>query len=253
MEAWKASLGFVGYLLGALTLQHVGARDLLLVYLTLALLIPISYLISKRASQRDKLQSLREESLRAEVLMLKNQINPHFFFNTLNNLYGLTLAQSPQAPEMILKLSDMMRFTIYEGRKDQVALCDELAYLHHYIELNQMRFGDQIDIQVTESVADDQVRLPPLMAVVLLENAFKHGVAKLGEAAWITLDVQADSREVRFEIRNNVATDSAPGKPGIGLANLRRRLELLYGPRPDACVLRREGDVFHAALRLGAL
>lgn len=257
MQKWKQplwlGLGLTAYLGGALFLKTVEARDLLLVYLTLALMAPIAYLITKRVSQRDKVQSLREESLRAEVLMLKNQINPHFFFNTLNNLYGLTLAQSPQAPEMILKLSDMMRFTIYEGRKDQVTLRDELTYLHNYIELNQMRFGDQINMTITETVDDDQVRLPPLMAVVLLENAFKHGAAKLGSEAWISLAVRADSREICFDIRNNTVPDEAPGNPGIGIANLRRRLELLYGQGADALQLHRDGATFQATLRLGAL
>lgn len=254
--AWKTVGSFVGatllYLAGALTLHAGGARDLLIVYLTLALMVPIGLLIAQRSGQKDKLQSLREASLRAEVQMLKNQINPHFFFNTLNHLYGLSLAQSEQAPAMILKLSEMMRFTIYEGRKDQVPLCDELDYLRHYIELNQMRFGDQLQLSFTAEVSDDQVRLPPLMTVVLLENAFKHGVARLGAAGWIRMQIEADTREIVINVVNNYDAQTDHGRAGIGLDNLERRLNLLYGRR-DALQIRRDGDEFHATLRLRTL
>ncbi len=253
---WKTAGWIVGapalYLAGALTLHSHGARDLLIVYLTLALMVPVGVLIAQRSGQKDKLQSLREASLRAEVQMLKNQINPHFFFNTLNHLYGLSLAQSEQAPAMILKLSDMMRFTIYEGRKDQVPLCDELDYLRHYIELNQMRFGDQLQLTFSAEVDDDQVRLPPLMTVVLLENAFKHGVARLGATAWIRMQVQADTREIVIKVVNNYDPTADQGRAGIGLANLERRLNLLYGRR-DALHIKRDGDTFHATLRLRTL
>lgn len=253
---WKTILAVVGaltlYVAGALTLHAAGARDLLIVYLTLALMVPVGLLIAQRSGQKDKLQSLREASLRAEVQMLKNQINPHFFFNTLNHLYGLSLAQSEQAPAMILKLSDMMRYTIYEGRKDQVPLCDELDYLRHYIELNQMRFGDQLQLAFTAEVADDQVRLPPLMTVVLLENAFKHGVARLGAAGWIRMHIEADTRDIVIHVANNYDPSADQGRAGIGLANLERRLNLLYGRR-DALQIARNGDEFHATLRLRTL
>ena len=121
------------------------------------------------------LSTLKADKAKAELTLLKNQINPHFFFNTLNNLYGLAVEKSEQAPAMILKLSEMMRYTIYEGKADYVALEDEVKYLQDYIQLHQIRYRKEADITVQTDLQHPH-KIAPLMLIVPLENAFKHGL-----------------------------------------------------------------------------
>ncbi|CAM2069654.1 Histidine kinase [Sulfidibacter corallicola] len=248
-------LFFCGTLLffaSAILLNRYGNRDLMTVFLTLTLAAPLGYLIAVRASQRGRLLRLREESLRAELLLLKNQINPHFFFNTLNNLYGLAREKSDLAPLMILKLSDMMRFTIYEGRKDQVFLKDEIEYLRNYIELNEIRYREEVEIRFEEEIEDELVRIPPLMFIMLLENAFKHGASTLTEGAFIHIHLRADGTDVAFQVTNNYDPAGTRSKPGIGMINLQRRLALLYPDRHRMTAIAEDG-VYTASLQIGAL
>ncbi len=173
------------------------------------------------------LKNLKEEKANAELAMLKSQVNPHFFFNTLNNLYSLTVKHSDKAPEVILKLSEMMRYTIYEGQKDFVPLQEEVAYLENYIALHKIRHHKTVDITFEHEIAG-QMMVAPLLFIILLENAFKHGVEKLTENAWVKIALQADDREIRFRIENNFDKTDQPEAPGIGLENLQRRLSLIY-------------------------
>lgn len=202
--------------------------DLLTVFLTLSLMIPIVYLISDRYTQKNKIASLQEESLRAELNLLKSQINPHFFFNTLNNLYGLAVEKSDKTKDVIYKLSEMMRFTIYDGRKDTVTVKEEIHYLKNFIELNQLRYNESIDIKFDEDIENDQQRIPPLLFINLLENGFKHGAESGVENAYIHVKLSCNSKKINFTISNNFDSKTSSEKVGIGLENLKRRLSLLF-------------------------
>ena len=173
-------------------------------------------------------QNLKSEKAKAELAMLQAQINPHFFFNTLNNLYALTITNSKQAPEVILKLSDMMRYTIYEGKKDHVPVKDEIEYLTNYIELHKIRYRKSVDIQFKHDL-DENLKVAPLLFIIPLENAFKHGVESLAENAYIHIDMKSDGKEIFFQIENNYEVNDEIEGEGIGLENLKRRLELHYG------------------------
>lgn len=173
------------------------------------------------------LQNLKTGKREAELALLRSQINPHFFFNTLNNLYALTIRKSDQAPEVILKLSDMMRYTIYEGEKETVKLLDEITYLHNYIELHKMRYKKTVEISFNHSV-DTSLTVAPLLFIILLENAFKHGVESLAENAFIHIDLYEDNGYICFEIENNFEQNNKTEPAGIGLKNLEKRLSLLY-------------------------
>jgi two-component system sensor histidine kinase AlgZ len=118
--------------------------------------------------------NLKNEKSKTELLHLKSQVNPHFFFNTLNNLYGLVGTDTKKAQELILKLSDIMRYSIYEGEKEDVALKEEVDYLKNYIELHKMRYHKEIDVKF-EAQIDDDYKVMPLLFIILLENAVKHG------------------------------------------------------------------------------
>jgi hypothetical protein len=173
------------------------------------------------------IQNLKAEKSKTELSLLRTQINPHFFFNTLNNLYALTVKNSKQAPEVILKLSDMMRYTIYEGEKATVKLSDEIEYLENYIELHKIRYRKTVDISLKHDVNAD-LSVAPLLYIILLENAFKHGVETLTENAYIHINLYEEGGFICFDIKNNFDPNEIPESNGIGLKNLNRRLSLLY-------------------------
>ena len=208
--------------------------DLLLVFLTISLISPIIYLLNDRFKQQQHIAHLHKETLKAELDLLKSQINPHFFFNTLNNLYGLAIEKSDRTQEVIYKLSQMMRFTIYEGRKNTVSVADEIAYLNNFVELNLIRYKDAIEIDFKQEVQDPQQRIPPLLFINLLENAFKHGVATQTESQVIHFSLVTNKTNICFKIENSfdasVLADNKekPSSGGLGMENLSRRLELLF-------------------------
>ena len=173
------------------------------------------------------IQGLKAGKREAELSLLRSQINPHFFFNTLNNLYALTITKSDQAPEVILKLSDMMRYTIYEGEKETVKLLDEITYLENYIELHKIRYKKTVEISFNHSI-DTSLTIAPLLFILLLENAFKHGIESLAENAFIHIDLYEDSKFICFDIENNFDPNNENESTGIGLDNLKKRLSLLY-------------------------
>lgn len=172
-------------------------------------------------------QNLKNEKAAAELAMLKSQINPHFFFNTLHNLHSLTVTQSPQAPEVILTLGKMMRYTIYEGKKEIVPVSAEIEYLLAYLELNKIRHQKSVRIDFRHD-CQEGITVAPLLFIILLENAFKHGVEKMTEGAYVDLDLTANAKGIEFRVENNFDPTNPLVPPGIGLANLRRRLELTY-------------------------
>lgn len=177
-------------------------------------------------------KQLQNERTEAELMHLKSQVNPHFFFNTLNNLYGLAREKSDDTPALILKLSDMMRYTIYQGKKERVKVSDEVAYLNNFIELQQIRFHQVVDVEFAcafdNPTDENEYRIPPLLLIILLENAYKHGVEKMVDGAYVRMNLTINEQHLVFTIENNYDPEEMSGKPGIGLENLKRRLSLIY-------------------------
>ncbi|WP_179007125.1 sensor histidine kinase [Winogradskyella forsetii] len=186
--------------------------------------ITIAYWIFK---QIKSIIQLKNEKEKTELLHLKSQVNPHFFFNTLNNLYGLMKKDSKER-EMVLKLSGMMRYSIYEGEKDWVTLQQEHDYLQNYIQLQEIRYHKKSDIQFHTEIDNPQARIMPLLFIILVENAFKHGLENLEKDAYIHISLTEKDNNVYFTIENNFEVQIAPNTEGIGLKNLNRRLELVY-------------------------
>ena len=168
---------------------------------------------------------LKNEKMKAELIFLKSQVSPHFFFNMLNNLYGLVAKDPQKAQELILKLSDMMRYSIYEGEKETVTIQEEIEFLKNYIALHKMRYHKEIIVDFKCDIDENQ-KVVPLLFIILLENAFKHGVENLRENAYIKMSLTTSQNEIRFVIENNY--EKAKNQSGIGLKNLKRRLELVY-------------------------
>ena len=173
------------------------------------------------------LKTVESKKSKAELALLKSQINPHFFFNTLNNLYGLTVEKSDDAPNVVLKLSDMMRYTIYKGNEDEVFLKDEIDYLNNYIELHKIRYNKSVEITFNH-VCELDCKVAPLLFIIPLENAFKHGVERLTEGAYIHIDLKTNKDIIYFSIENNFEAPKNTHIGGIGLENLKQRLKLLY-------------------------
>ncbi|WP_375561536.1 sensor histidine kinase [Bernardetia sp. OM2101] len=204
------------------------------------------------------LQNLKAQKTTAELALLKTQINPHFFFNTLNNLYSLTVQNSEKAPTMILQLSDMMRYTIYEGQKQTVLVLDEIEYLKNYIELQKIRYQKDVEISfsVGQTINTETTQIAPLLFIILLENAFKHGVETLRENAFLTIQLDLiqnkNQQELMFWIENNFDSEENNQKQteqGIGLQNLKRRLELLY-PHKYSLEIEQKETIYSAKLRI---
>lgn len=179
--------------------------------------------------QQRVLQKIAVQQLQAEVNLLRAQVNPHFLFNSLNNLYALTLKKSDQAPEMVLKLSAMMEYMLYDSDEARVPLEREINYLQNYIELEKLRCGDHADVTLRINGQPNGQAIAPLLLLPLVENAFKHGVGKQAENAWLHSTLTLNPTEVEITVENNKPAVCLAGqKGGIGLSNLRKRLELLY-------------------------
>lgn len=179
---------------------------------------------------------LEKEKTDTELNLLKQQVNPHFFFNTLNNLYSLSLKQAPETPETVLQLSELMRYVIYRAKEERVELREEIAYLHDYLELQRIRLSAEAEIDFIADVENGGLRVPPLLFIILVENAFKHGIEKAAGECYLQLELREREGEVTVICRNSVEDGGRDNglPPGIGLGNLTRRLELLY---PDAHTL----------------
>ena len=178
-------------------------------------------------------KQLQSERTASELALLKRQINPHFLFNTLNNLYGLARENSEQTPAMILRLSALMRHTIYQGDQQRVRLGDEIDYLRDYIELQQLRYAKHVQVDFVADLDRQDYLIAPLLLIVLLENAYKHGVDPRTTEAYVRIELRASDHRLHFEIANDCEEPGvgAATASGIGLANLRRRLQLEYPQR----------------------
>lgn len=193
--------------------------------------------------------NLKNEKAKTELMHLQNQVNPHFFFNMLNSLYGWTGKDPARAQELILQLSDIMRYSIYEGQKEKVTLKEEADYLEKYMKLHQTRYVKDISIDFKYDVENDTLEITPLLFIILVENAFKHGVENLRENAFIKVNLSSMENEVFFDISNNFDLDKPLTDAGIGLKNLQRRLALIY-PEKHSFKFRKEDDVFKAQLKI---
>lgn len=171
-----------------------------------------------------------KQYLETELNFLKSQIQPHFFFNTLNNLYSLTLKKSDQAPEVVLKLSDLMSYMLYETGTERVALDKEIAYLRNYIEVEKLRFGQRLNVELETSGRAENVFIPPMVLILFLENSFKHGVKNNVHRITITISLKVEDGNLFFRVTNPADAAGKNGShEGIGLKNVRRRLDLLFG------------------------
>src|SRR6185503_3276925 len=196
--------------------------SIIYLFLSVVLKFTVDWFLNERI-QRD----LENQRLSAELAFLKSQINPHFLFNSLNSIYSLAYQRSEMTPDAILKLSEIMRYMLYESNDNKVDLSKELQYLQNYIDLQKIRFGNKayIDFKVEGKVLNQQIA--PLLLIAFIENAFKHGVAN-NPLTPIRLLIDVDESHLHFYMQNKKHMNNRDAVGGIGLNNVQRRLNLLY-------------------------
>lgn len=177
-------------------------------------------------------QKLINEKQKAELSFLKNQIHPHFLFNTLNNLYSLTLEKSDEAPNVVVKLSEMLSYILYECNVDHVNMEKEMKFVENYISLQKIRHNEElVKIDLSITVDDYNKKIAPLIVLPLIENCFKHGVDKNPGNAFIKIDISCENNIFTIETSNTKVeetTRTEKKEGGVGLQNVKRRLEFLY-------------------------
>ena len=181
------------------------------------------------------------EKLNTELSFLKSQINPHFFFNTLNNIYSLAIIKSEQTAPAIMKLSSIMRYILSETEKDFVPLHNEIEFTKNYIQLQQMRLTDKVTVEFNADGITDELQITPLLFIPFVENAFKYGVSTK-ETSSITINIHATPTSILFEANNTVVTNISThlDSTGIGINNVKRRLALLYPNKHQLTISNKE-------------
>lgn len=208
-----------------------------------------------RLNASSKLHELEKRQLTTELKFLKSQVSPHFFFNTLNNIYALSLEKSDRTPQIILKLSDLMRYFLYGTKNKYQDLTKELACIQNYVDLERIRFDDslQIDLNISGDVRNKTIA--PMLLIPLIENCFKHGANKnIGEIQ-IAIDIQIAGSFLNFKAinslpQNKLETPLEIKEGGIGLANVKKRLELGYAPKDYQLSIFEKDETFNVVLKL---
>ncbi|MGQ1783905.1 sensor histidine kinase [Saccharicrinis sp. GN24d3] len=175
---------------------------------------------------------IKKEKLNAELSYLKSQIDPHFFFNTLNNIYSLAQLKSDKAPQTILKLSELMRYNIYEADKELVFLKDEVNYVQNFIDLQRIRLAKSVDIDYYVRGKIGNKKIEPLIFLPFIENAFKHGIDYANHCS-IDIEISIEDTEITLLVINSTSSrkEKISKQSGVGLSNIKKRLELLYKHR----------------------
>jgi two-component system LytT family sensor kinase len=191
---------------------------------------------AKRRQQREL--SLINENLTTEMKFLKSQINPHFLFNALNNIYSLSHLNSKKTPDMILKLSDMLRFMLYDSEDRKVPIGKEIDYINHFIDFQKLKIEGEPRVSVLIENTDRTVMIEPMLLIPFIENAFKHSKIEDLRNGWLKIALSATQREIKFEVSNSLpaSTIQVDKVGGIGLENVKKRLQYLYPQKHNLAI-----------------
>ncbi len=182
--------------------------------------------------QRQLNRQLRQAKAEVELQLLKAQLHPHFLFNTLNNIYGLSLQRSDKVPDSIIRLSRILDYLVYYSQKEEIALNKEVELIRNYIALEQLRYGKKLQLTAELPEVDEGVKASPLLLLPFVENAFKHGAKGADGRWWIKMQLQMVNSRLIFSIENSKSPSSGQEENGgVGLRNIRHRLALLYPGR----------------------
>ncbi|MGN6293650.1 MAG: sensor histidine kinase [Chitinophagaceae bacterium] len=194
---------------------------------------------------------LKKENAESQLQLLKAQVHPHFLFNTLNNIYSFTQNTSPQASKLVTGLSDLLRFILYECNQPLVPLSKELKMIRDYIELEKVRYGNELELHLDLPTETNDLFIAPLLLLPLIENCFKHGTSQILEQPWVSLHIDVQDRQMQMKLLNGKSIQPTRSKngSGIGIYNVEKRLELLY-PGKHEMTITDEEDVFIVNLKI---
>jgi two-component system, LytTR family, sensor kinase len=200
---------------------------------------------------REREKGLVKEKLEAELKFLRNQTNPHFLFNTLNNIYALARKKSESTADAVLKLSKLLRFMLYESRKDRIPLADEIRMIEDYLELEKIRYNQRLSIEFSKKLDDPSQDIAPLLLLPFIENAFKHGASETRFDSFIKIDVRLEKGVLYFFIENTKEDNGETGvTENIGLSNVRRQLELMYNEHTLHVESKKDRFIVHLTVNL---
>ena len=200
------------------------------------------------AKQNEQLKALKEQQFISELTYLKAQLQPHFFFNTLNNIYSLALKRSEDTAPLVAKLAEMMRYILYKADEKFVLLKDEVAFIQNYVEVENIRYRSAINIKFDVQGINDNSKISPLLLLPFIENAFKHGVEEEEKEGFVNIVICKTEQELTLEVNNSIAKIKE-NTGGIGLVNVKKRLEILY-PEKHKLEIQNDGEIHQVSLTL---
>ncbi|HEX8378072.1 MAG TPA: histidine kinase [Pedobacter sp.] len=233
----KDLISFNEYFIGAVF------TGIFFIFLSTAFKFAVDWFLNEKVRK-----NLENEKLVAELAFLRSQVNPHFLFNSLNNIYSLAYQKSDRAPEAIMKLSEIMRYMLQESNEPKVKLAREIRYLENYIELQRLRFKGQAYINVEMSGDYNEQSIAPLILISFIENAFKHGAVSDSQNP-IKINLEVNNHDLHFSIWNKKTSLNKDESSGIGLNNVKRRLDLLYSGKYQLNIEDRD-DTYYCTLSL---
>ena len=233
--------------------QFLNLRRMLFYVLDIASAVGVAStvkLLKGRLESQLREEELQREKLQSELNFLRAQTNPHFLFNTLNNIYALARKQSPNTAPVVMKLSQILRFMLYECTQPRIPLGNELKVIRDYIELEKLRYNKRLSISFQESIDEPHRPVAPLLLLPFVENAFKHGSSETRFDTYINIDLRLQAGQLGLTVANSKDSDPvAPPSNGIGLQNVRRQLELLY-PGQHQLAIQNEAQRFTVQLNI---
>ncbi len=238
-------LGKTGYYTDHASFIYKGVE---LIYIT-SLVLGIKF-FQNFLQERQRNQTLLQEKIKAELRFLKNQVQPHFLFNTLNNIYGMVLSNNKNAGESIIKLSEILGYLLYDSDVEMISVASEIDNLESFIELERLRYDRKLDFRYQKSVIPFDAYISPLILLPFVENAFKHGPAKEEGKSIIDLKIEIINDTLHFTIRNtyNEVSIDSNLKSGIGMKNITKRLKLIYPEKHELNIER--GEMFEVNLKI---
>ncbi len=186
-----------------------------------------------------------KEKLETELKFLKSQVNPHFLFNALNNIYSLSVMQAPQTSESVMQLSEILRYMVYDSNEEKVPLESEIAYIENYVNLKLLKDSRGMDVQLNLDKSSPRLMIPPLLFIPFVENAFKHSKIENLRSGFIKIDLKTQNGQVQFKVQNSLPANGFTKDKvgGVGLENIQKRLDLLYpGDQHDLKIRQTEGQ-----------
>lgn len=216
--------------------------------LIIMVMLVTGYVIFEFLLKLRREKNIQEEQAIAELILLKSQISPHFLFNVLNSLYALSLSKSDKTPSVILQLSDILRYSLYETQDKEVAVLNEVAIIETYIAIEKMRISEMVSVCFNYKDIDGS-RIAPMLLLPLVENAFKHGVDSTIDNSYINIALYKNENRLVFTCQNNYKESKISKVGGIGIQNIQKRLELIYPSRYQMHTEKKEG-VFNVTLSI---